>query len=240
MKKNIPAKGGTALGGQRKIFVISLGGSLIVPEKIDVSFLKRYKAVILKQIEKNSSFIIITGGGKTCRKYQKALTKISKPNEKTLDWLGIYSTRLNARLIQMIFGKLSATEIVENPAKKIKFGKILIASGYKPGRSTDYVATALAKKYGARTVINLSNVSYVYDKDPKKFKNAQKQKRLSWNELLKITGRKWTPGKNVPFDPTAAKFAKKNKLKVIVTNGKDLKNLRSILEGKKFNGTVIE
>src|SRR3989344_5772538 len=115
-----------------KLFVISLGGSLIVPEEIDVKFLKSLKALIETQAKKGSRFIIITGGGKTCRKYQSALTKISKADDTTLDWLGIYSTRFNAQLIRLMFGKLAHGKITEHPSKKIIFKeKILIGAGWE-------------------------------------------------------------------------------------------------------------
>jgi uridylate kinase len=98
----------------------------------------------------------------------------------------------------------------------------------------------LAKAYGARTVINLSNIDFVYSKDPRKFKDAKKIESISWGNFRKIVGNKWDPGKNLPFDPTAAKLAQKLKLKVIIANGKNLKNLKNILNNNKFRGTIIE
>ncbi len=224
----------------KKIFVISLGGSLIVPEKIDIKFLKNFKALIQKQAKRGNKFILIAGGGKICRKYQDALAKISKIDEGALDWMGINFTWLNAKLVQLMFKKLAYREIAKDPQKKIIFKEpVLVGGGWKPGRSSDGAMIKFAQTYRASTVINLSNVSYVYDKDPRKFKNAKRQEKLSWNELLKITGSRWVPGKNVPFDPTAAMFARKNKLKIIIANGKNLKNLENILKGRKFRGTVI-
>jgi len=58
-------------------------------------------------------------------------------------------------------------------------------------------------------------------------------------KLLKIIGSHWDPGKNVPFDPTAAKFAMTNGLTVIIANGKNLADVKNILAGKSFKGTVI-
>lgn len=224
-----------------KTIIISLGGSLIVPEEVDVKFLKNFRSLILKQIKKDKRFIIVTGGGKTCRKYQTALSAIIKTNNITLDWLGIHATRFNAQLIRLMFGKLAHSKIAEHPAKKVDFKeKILIGAGWEPGWSTDLDAVELAKTYGAKTVINLSNIDFLYTKDPRKFKDAKKITEISWDGLLKITGAKWIPGKNAPFDPVAAKFAKKNNLQVVIANGKNLKNLENILENKKFIGTLIK
>ncbi len=69
----------------RKI-VISLGGSLIVPDEIDSAFLKKFKEIILEHDEK---FVIICGGGSIARKYQKALTEINGDNQEAQDWIGI-------------------------------------------------------------------------------------------------------------------------------------------------------
>jgi uridylate kinase len=180
------------------------------------------------------------GRSKKKQPVQTALRGIAKPSNNVLDWMGIYTTRVNARLVQLMFGKVASNEIVKNPNKKALFNtKILVASGWKPGRSTDFVAVMLGKAYGASTVINLSNIDYLYDKDPHKFRDAKKIESVSWTNFRKIVGNKWDPGKNTPFDPTAAKLAQKINLQVIIANGKNLENLKNILTGNKFQGTTI-
>ncbi len=224
-----------------KLFVISLGGSLINPGEVDVKFLKDFRRLILAKVKKGNRFILITGGGALCRHYQQALSKIARPSATDLDWLGIYTTRLNAQLIRLMFNKLTHASIVEDPNKTLRFNeKVLVGGGWTPGRSTDDDAVRLAKIYGAKVIINLSNIDYVYTKDPKKFKNAKKIENISWNNYLKLIGKTWRPGANLPFDPTAAKFAKQNKLKVIIANGKNLRNLKNILSEKKNIGTIIQ
>ena len=224
-----------------KPIIISLGGSLIFPEEIDVKFLAQFKKLILAQIKKGQRFILIAGGGKICRKYQKALSELTKIGATELDWMGIHTTHTNAQFIRLMFGQLAHSQIVNDPTKHLNFKeKILLAGGWVPGCSTDRDAVLLAKTYGADTVINLSNIDFLYDKDPRKFKNAKKISTISWDGMLKITGSKWIPGLNAPFDPTAAKLAKKFGLKVIIANGKNLNNLKNILDTKKFFGTKIE
>ena len=225
----------------KQIFVISLGGSLIVPKAdvIDTAFLKSFYKLIINEVKKGNRFIIVTGGGKVCRVYQDALRTISRPSGEDLDWMGIYATELNAQLLRLIFKKQA--EISKDVYyRKIPHKRaIIFAGGHKPGQSSDGAMIKIAVTYGAKAVINLSNIDYVYTKDPRKFKDAKKIKKMTWDELLEITGSKWDPGKNVPFDPTAAKLAKKNKISVIIANGKNLKNLKNILSEKKFLGTII-
>ncbi len=223
-----------------KLYVLSLGGSLIVPDGIDQKFLNNFRRLILSRIRKGDRFIIVTGGGQTSRRYQEALRQASKASSAELDWMGIEATWINAKLVQLMFGKLAHSQIVTDPNKKVSFReKILVAGGWKPGRSSDDDAVRLAHVYGSKTVINLSNIEYVYDRDPREYKNAQKIEQISWSEFNRMFGSRWNPGAHVPFDPVGARFAKAHQQTVIIAQGKDLKNLNKILLGKKFKGTTI-
>lgn len=224
----------------KKLFVLSLGGSLINPGTIDAKFVRKFKELVVTEVKLGNRFIIITGGGKPAREYQAGLRDSGKPLANDLDWMGIYATRLNAHFMRLVFGRLAHMRVVEDPNIRTDFKeKILIAGGWKPGRSTDDDAVRLAKIYGSNTIVNLSNIDYVYTKDPRKFKDAQKIETISWKDFRKIVGSKWDPGANVPFDPTAAKFAQAHKLRVIIANGKNISNLKKILSGKEFIGTQI-
>lgn len=232
---------------KEEIFVVSLGGSLIVPNDVDWVFLKKFRELIVKQIKKGKRFVIITGGGNTARKYQTSAGKVTKLTRDDMDWIGIHSTRLNAHLIKTIFRKYAHPRINKNPKTKADIKehfaqgeKIMVAAGWRPGWSTDYVATILAERVGAKTVINLSNIKYVCDKDPKKFKDAKKIEKISWKDFRKIVGNRWDPGLNAPFDPVASQNAQMTKLKVVIAEGRNIKNLEKIFAGEKFQGTVIE
>ena len=222
-----------------KTIVLSLGGSLIFPKGVDIEFLKNFRKTIEKYVRKGHKFVIICGGGKIARELQQAASKVSKLTDEELDWLGIYATRLNALLIRYIFGHNSQDPIIADPNGKINFQKnIIIAAGWKPGWSTDYDAVLFAKNLGIKEILNMSNVDYVYDKDPKKYKDARKIESISWNDFSKLINQKWKAGMNVPFDPIAAKEAKKLSMSVNII-GKNLKNLGNLLDGKKFKGTII-
>lgn len=220
--------------------VISLGGSLIVPEAIDVDFLKAFKEIIDREVKLGRKFIIICGGGRTCRNYQMAAQKVTSLRNNDIDWLGIHSTRLNAQLIKTIFLPKVEEVVVHDPNEKISFKKpILIAAGWKPGWSTDYDAVLLAKRFKAKKVINLSNIDYICDKDPKKFADAKPMLKISWKEYRKIIPAKWSPGLNSPFDPIASKEAEKNKIEVAVIGGENLDQINNFIYDKNFEGTLI-
>lgn len=213
----------------------------MVPREIDTAYIKKFKAVIEAFVKKGFSFVIVTGGGVTCRQYQKALKEIRKVDSKTLDWMGINVTRLNAELMKLSFAKNVHDKIIidpENVNVAIK-DKIIIGAGWKPGWSTDYVAVKLAIKFKAKTVLNLSDIDYVYNSDPDDHKDAKPLKEISWKEFKGIVGGVWKPGAHLPFDPIASKLASRNKLQVIVMNGRRLANLSQFLANKPFRGTVI-
>ena len=225
----------------QKTYIISLGGSLIVPDEVDYRFIKKFRELILKKVKSGNKFIIVCGGGGVNRKYNEAGKKIRKLSNNELDWIGIHASRCNAQFIRILFGDLACEEININPHQKILTKKpILIGAAYKPGWSTDYDAVYLAKTYDAKSVANLSNIDYAYDKDPKKYKNAVPIKNINWPDFRKIVGNKWEPRMNKPFDPIASREAEKLGLEVVILNGKKLKNFENYLDGRKFIGTVIK
>jgi len=223
-----------------KIIILSLGGSVVVPDNVDTKFLENFKKIIEKFIKKKYKFVIYCGGGKLARNYQNSASRITKLNDADLDWIGINATWMNAFLIKTIFKDTAEASIVIDPTKKIKFNKkILIAAGWKPGWSTDYDAVLLSNNLKVNTIINMSNIDYVYDKDPRKKKSAKKIENICWKHFRKIIGDKWKAGMNAPFDPVASKESQKLKLKVVII-GKNLKNFENLLNNKKFNGTIIK
>ena len=174
------------------------------------------------------------------RNYQKALLEFGV-KETDRDWIGINVSRLNAEVVKHVFLKQSYPKIITDPTRKIKTAKnIIVGAGWKPGWSTDYVSVLMAKTYKISTVINLTNVDYVYDKNPKEFQDAKPLKTVGWESFCQIVGDKWSPGLSMPFDPRASKLAGKLKLKVVIINGKKLNQLENFLNKKDFIGTTIQ
>lgn len=222
--------------------VISVGGSLVVPNGgIDHKFLKDLHVLISEHTKRDWRFVIVVGGGGTARHYQESARKVGKLTRDDLDWLGIHSTRLNGHLLRTVFRDIAHPVMLKDPTRPLTKWKkpVLIAAGWKPGWSTDYVATRLAKRLKAEVLVNLSNIDYVYDKDPNKHKDAKIICDISWKDFRKMVGNKWDPGMNVPFDPVASRLASTSKIKVALLNGKNIENLDNLLRGKGFIGTVI-
>lgn len=230
---------------ESKFIVVALGGSLIVPHsgKINVIFLKKFRGFILRFVKRGRKFIIIAGGGKTARSYQQAAAQIGKLSFEDMDWLGIHSTRLNAHLLRTIFRKWAHPVIIDNPHKRIRDIQrypLIIASGWKPGWSTDYIAVLLAKRFRLKKILDAGNIPYVFTADHRKHKKGAKPIfKMTWNAYKKLVGSRWRPGMSSPIDPVAAKKAHRENIEAIIFLGTDLRNFRNILEGKKFRGTII-
>lgn len=224
-----------------KLYVLSLGGSIIFPETVDTEFIRQFRELILKRVEMGDRFIIITGGGRLARMYQGALADITNAADVDLDWVGIYATQANGKFMQKIFGEYACETFVLNPTEPVEFEKpILVGAGYHPGCSSDMDAVYIARTMGADTILNLSNIEKIYTKDPKKFDDAQPIETMTWSELREIVGDEWKPGMNTPFDPTAAKLAQELDLTVVAMGGRNLANLSAYLNGEDFLGSTIK
>ena len=223
--------------------IISLGGSIIAPDGVDVRFLGDFRKRIILWLEEDSGrrVVLITGGGSPARVWQQAYRSVvEEPSTDSQDWIGVAATKLNAALVKAVFGNLCPDDVVTDPTAPFSWtGRVLVASGWKPGFSTDFDAVLLAERFSSKTVINLSNIAQVYTDDPKKNPEARPLASISWPEFQKIVGTEWKPGINAPFDPVASKKAAALGLTVFVASGSDLPNLDKILRGKEFFGTLI-
>src|SRR3989344_362635 len=222
--------------------IISVGGSIIIPQTgFDIKFLKKFRRFILDRVGKGERLILVVGGGDTARRYQQALQAVANFSNEERDWMGIHALKVNAHFVRLLFRKQAYAEIVANPTKRVRTNKsIMVAAGGKPGHSTDYDAVLLARTYGGQEGGYLSNIEYVYDKDPNKFLNAKKIKTMDWKTFRReIVGNKWLPGKHVPFDPVASQLAQKLRLTVSILKGTNLAELRKALDGEAVRGTVI-
>ena len=237
------------LGYSPRMFVISLGGSIVVPDQVDTDFLTAFRTILQDHLKGSpEKLVLVIGGGGPARKYQEAYRSVAAGGETrhdredalVQDWIGIMATRLNAELVRHVLAPLCEDPVVYDPTGEIPFkGAVLVAAGWKPGFSTDFIAVKLAERYGAETVVNLSNIAQVYTADPRVDRDAQPLERVSWEDFQAIVGEEWTPGKNLPFDPVATRRAAELGLQVIAADGKNLENTRSILAGKDFFGTRI-
>ena len=226
----------------KKVIVLSLGGSLIIPDEIDVNFLKEFKKTILKNTKKHK-FIIVCGGGSIARKYISALRE-SEANEKLQSLSGISATRINARFMNYFFNH-DPEQGIPHKMKQLEYylrKRDVIFCGaleYKPHQTSDSTAAEIARHF--KTIfINLTNVSGLHDKNPFKYKNERFIPKISWKDFNDMANKKkFKPGQHFILDQSASDIILRNRIKTYIL-GKDLKQLNRILNNKEFKGTIVE
>ncbi|MDD5012351.1 MAG: UMP kinase [Candidatus Nanoarchaeia archaeon] len=226
---------------KKEVIVLSLGGSLIIPDNIDVKYLKEFRKTILENTRRYK-FIIVCGGGSIARKYISALREIGM-NELFQSFAGISATRMNARFMSYFFKQDQERGIPHKMEELKKYAKkfdvvFCGALEYKPHQTSDSTSAQIAKEF--KTIfINLTDVAGLHDKNPKKHKDAKFIPRISWKDFHKMaTKEKFKPGQHFVLDQTASTIIMKEKITTYIL-GKDMKQLNALLEHKKFKGTII-
>jgi uridylate kinase len=221
--------------------IIAMGGSLLIPEQIDIDFIKELKNLVQHFTKQDYQIILVIGGGKTCRYYQAAAREFDNVTDTDLDWIGIKTIRLNCELLIRSFSDLDIhNKVIEQWQDTESITEsVVIVGAYEPGCSSDKDAVEMARIVSANRVINFSNTSHVYGDDPRIHPDAEKFEKLSWSEYRNLIPKEWAPGMSAPFDPIAAKLAESSGIQVAIL-GASIKNLENYLSQKPFEGTIIK
>ncbi|MBS3151534.1 UMP kinase [Candidatus Woesearchaeota archaeon] len=216
--------------------VISLGGSLINPGKINYNFLKEFKNTIKKF--SGYKIVIVTGGGKIAREYIGALKDKS---EKVRSLIGIKATKLNAMLVSnFLDNEVVVPDSLEEVGRILKRKNLVVCGslGYRQDMTSDGTAADVARHLKADLLINMTNVKGLYDKDPRKFKNAKFISEISFGDFLRMANKvNYKPGQHFVLDQIAARIIRRYKIKTAIL--KDVNELEKCLKRNKFSGTVI-
>ncbi len=225
----------------KKTIVLSLGGSLIIPRDVNLKYLKKFGNVIKKN-SKKYKFIIVCGGGNIARKYISSLRNMGI-NETLQSYAGISATRMNARFMSYFFNQNPEEGIPQKMEEIHNYLKnqdavFCGALEYKPRQTSDSTSAQIATHFKT-DFINLTNVSGLFDKNPKEFKNAKFIPEISWKEFDKLANKiKYKPGQHFVLDQTAAKIIMKNKVRTYIL-GENPRELDNLLNNRKFKGTEI-
>jgi len=225
----------------KKVVVISLGGSQIIPNDINLPYLKQFKKILLKNTKKYK-FVVVCGGGSVARKYISAL-KSSGINEKLQSLAGISATRMNARFMNYFFNidpTYGIPHTTSTLKKYIKKQNVIFCGAleYKPNQTSDSTAAEIAKLFKSN-FINITNIKGLYTANPKKVKNAKFIPNITWKEFDKMANKsKFQPGQHFVLDQTASKVILKNKITTYILG--NLNELDNLLTNKKFKGTTIQ
>jgi len=222
--------------------VLSIGGSAVMPEgKPNLSLLQELAEVFRKS---RNSFGVVVGGGPPARLYANAARELGA-SEFDADQIAIMSTKQNAKLMLSAFGDLAPSDVIEDFAEAREAAKcynVVVMGGTIPGITTDTDSVLLAEAIGAKRLVNVSNVSGIYESDPKTNKNAKKFDSLNYEQLitLAIGSDKRTAGTNFVFDLLACKLIARSGIEAHFVSWKDLDDVKAAIDGKKHSGTIVK
>jgi uridylate kinase len=221
--------------------VISLGGSILVPGDNDHIFLKEISDLIREQCGDKRIFVVC-GGGKVARYYISTARELGRSVDE-LDELGILTTRLNARLLQMALGDVAVNKMpvtAEEAVAASAKGKVVVMGGTVPGHTTDAVSAMVAEEAKADRIVNATSVDAAYTADPKKFKDAKRLRRITFEELRTLVnvGAHGAGPSNV-FDRLGAEIAMRERIPIYIVNGRSIPEMRNAMLGQEVEGTFV-
>lgn len=221
--------------------VVSLGGSVLVPGDQDAIFLRQLAALV-RSLSSEYSLVLVCGGGRIARYYISQSRELGT-NRDQLDELGIDVTRLNARMLQLAIGSKAIDTMprtVEEAAAAIAEGKVVVMGGTTPGHTTDAVAAIVAKKIGAKRIVNATSVDAAYTGDPKKQSDAKRLTTITHQELYDLVNKGLhSAGPSDIFDRLGAETAMRANIPLVIVHGRDLKELEHAIRGEKVKGTLV-
>ncbi|MHA2181519.1 MAG: UMP kinase [Promethearchaeota archaeon] len=228
--------------------VIKIGGSLLFTDnnKVDSEKIIEFCS-ILKNNKDSANSVVVCGGGSIAREYIDAV-RTFKGSESLSDIFGIEVSRINSKLLITSLQDYAYPQVpksIEELSLALLFKKIIVMGGLQPGQSTTSVALEVAEFIGAEELVILTDVKGIYDKDPKKFSNAQLINHLTYEQLEKLIlnlqdDKQAAAGEYRIFDFVSLQILKRSNIRVIVTSGKDFSEFRKLWHREKeISGTII-
>jgi len=222
----------------KKRIVIKLSGRIFGIDNVKV--LKDYAEFLIK-ISKVCQPIIIAGGGNIARHYISH-ARSSGADESTLDELGIEISRLNAKLLIYALKNKAYSHpptTLQEVRHAVDDGLIVVTGGLHPGQSTNGTAALIAEKVQAEQFLNATDVDGVYDKDPNKFKNAKKFRRIDLKNLKNmLVHEDSVAGGYDLMDIVALKIIERSKIKTRILKATP-KNIESAINGNNVGTEII-
>lgn len=187
---------------------------------------------------------IVIGGGNFWRGTSASANGIDRT---TADYIGMLATIMNALSLQnsleeigvitRVQTAISMQEVAEpfirrKAVRHLEKGRVVIFAGGtgNPYFTTDTAAALRALEIDSEIIFKATKVDGVYDRDPNKFKDAKKFKKLSFTRVL---------SDNLGImDSTAISLCRENNLPIIVFDIKVPGNIKGVIIGKDI-GTLV-
>jgi len=220
--------------------VLRIGGS-VVASPINTELISKYAALLKTLKEQGHEVAVVVGGGSLAREFI-SIAKNLGLDEQAQDEIAISVSRVFAQLFLKKLGKLSCSTVpltIDEVADCLGKGKVLVMGGLRPGMTTDTVAALIAERVNADLLVKGTDQDGVYNKDPKKYRDAVKLDHLSFDDLDSVFSEsKHKAGIHQIIDPEAVKILKRKRVRLVVVNGFTSENILAAIDGKSV-GTVI-
>jgi len=188
--------------------------------------------------------MLVIGGGNFFRGVEGERNGIDRA---TGDHIGMLATVMNALVLSNALEKINVQTRVQSALeirslcepyirrralRHLDKGRVVIfaAGTGNPFFTTDTAAALRAIEMNAGAILKATKVDGVYDKEPKKHKDAKKYKSLSYLDVIKQRLR--------VMDTTATSLCMENRLPIIVFNMNRVGNIRKVVSGERI-GTVV-
>jgi uridylate kinase len=216
--------------------VLRIGGSILgSPPSGEV--MASYVAVVEEALKRRHKVVLIVGGGPIARHYIEAAVKMGLQHREQ-DLIAIQASRLNARLIGMKLGVPDVPTTVGAAIRRVARDNVTVMGGLRPGITTDTVATLVAQAWRSDLMIKASDQEGIYTADPRVHKRAKLLPKVSYQTLLAILGGKHAPGIHSIIDPVAVERIAKNRIKLVVVDGRNPDNVKAAIQGDPVGSTV--
>lgn len=214
------------------------------PYGIDAKVLERISVEVKEVVGLGVELALVIGGGNIFRGISGASAGMDRASA---DYMGMLATVMNSLALQDQLEKhgvytrvLSALpmDAVAEPyirrraIRHLEKGRVVIfaAGTGNPYFSTDTAASLRAMEIEADIVMKATRVDGVYDKDPLKFNDAVRLKKLSYIEVLQ-------KGLGV-MDATAVSLCMDHRLPILVFDMTKDGNIKRAVEGREI-GTIV-
>jgi uridylate kinase len=189
---------------------------------------------------------LVIGGGNIFRGIKGSTAGMDRAGA---DYMGMLATVINSLALQdalesrgaktrvmtaIEIARLAEPYIRRRAIRHLEKGRLVIfgAGTGNPFFTTDTAASLRAMEIGADIVMKATRVDGVYDKDPKKFKDARMFRRLSYLDVL--------TRHLAVMDSTAISLCQDNKLPILVFNMTRPGNIRRVVLGEPLGTLVVD
>jgi uridylate kinase len=220
--------------------VFRIGGS-VVASPVNTELMSKYVELLKSLNLQGHEIAVVVGGGTLAREFIGIARNLGLEMQAQ-DEIAISVSRLFAQLFVKKFGDLSCGKValtLDDAVDCLGTGKVVVMGGLKPGITTDAVAALVAERLNADLLVKGTDQDGIYDKDPRKHRNAVKLDCLSFDDLQSVLSEAvHKAGIHQIIDPEAVKVLKRKRVKLIVVNGFKPENIAAAVKGEKV-GTVV-